>query len=122
MPHQVRKEAAMTLELQSFASAMQLALGHLCVVHIDAEGVVSLLVPARSGDGETRTFTFLEPLETIHSKITIDVVTWHSRWPDKSREAASMAAFSLQVQRAIETAEDWVTTLRMTPSGVVADL
>jgi hypothetical protein len=58
----------------------------------------------------------------IHSRITIDVVTWHSRWPGKSREAAAMAAFSLEVQGAIETAEEWVTTLRMTPSGVVADL
>ncbi|MFJ5699135.1 hypothetical protein [Arthrobacter sp. NPDC093139] len=112
----------MTLEQQSFASAMQLALGHLGVVHIDAEGVVSLLVPAGGGADETRTFTFLEPLQMIHSRITIDVVTWHSEWPGKSREAAAMAAFSLQVQRAIETAEEWVTTLRMTPSGVVADL
>lgn len=112
----------MTLELQSFASALQLALGHLGVVRIDAEGVVSLLVPESRGAGEARTFTFLESLETIRSRITIDVVTWHSRWPGKSREAASMAAFSLQVQEAIETAEEWATTLRLTPSGVVADL
>jgi hypothetical protein len=117
-----REEAEMTLELQSFASELQLALGHLGVVNIDAEGFVTLLVPEGKGAGETRTFTFLEPLEIIRSRITIDLVTWQSMWPGKSREAASLAAFSLQVQEAIETAEDWARTLRLTSTGVVVDM
>jgi hypothetical protein len=111
----------MTLELQSFASALQLALGHLGVVSIDADGVISLLVPGDRGS-EARTFTFMESLETIHSRITIDVATWHSLWPGKSLEDASLAAFSRRVQEAIETAEEWATTLRLSPNGVVADL
>jgi hypothetical protein len=115
-----REEAEMTLELQSFASELQLALGHLGVVSIDAEGLVSLLVPKGGGAGEARTFTFLESLEIIHSRITVDLVTWHSMWPGRSREAASLAAFSLQVQEAIEMADEWATTLRLTSSGVVA--
>jgi hypothetical protein len=101
---------------------LQLALGHLGVVRIDTEGVVTLLVPESRGAGEGRTFTFLESLETIQSKITIDVVTWHLNWPGRTRRNASMEAFSLHVQEAVETAEEWATTLRLTPSGVVADL
>lgn len=113
-------EAEMALELQSFASALQLTLGHLGVVSIDPEGVVPLHVPDVRGSGEARTFTFLESLEEIRSRITIVVITCHSMWPGRSREAASMAAFSLPVQEAIQTAEEWVSPLRLTSSGVVA--
>jgi hypothetical protein len=73
---------------------LQLALGHLGVVRIDTECVVTLLVPESRGAGEGRTFTFLESLETIQSKITIDVVTWHLDWPGRTRRNASMEAFS----------------------------
>lgn len=112
----------MSLELQSFGSDLQLALGHLGVVTIDTKGVVSLLIPAAGAAGKARTFTFLEPLETIRSSIMIDLITWRSRWPDQSRESASLAAFSLQVQEAIKTADERQTILRLTPAGVVADV
>lgn len=109
------------LELQQFASALQLGLGYLGVVSIDREGTVSLRVPPSGEKSSARTFTFLDSLEEIRRGITIDVASWRSMWPDRSREEASIALFSVHVQEAIAMADESATTLQLTPSGVWAD-
>ena len=74
------------LELQQFASALQLSLGYLGVVSIDRDDTVSLSILASGENSSARTFTFLDSLEELRSGITIHAASWRSMWPDRSRE------------------------------------
>ncbi|MGN7251966.1 MULTISPECIES: hypothetical protein [unclassified Arthrobacter] len=110
------REAQMSsIELQSFASALQLGLGHLGVVRIH-DTSVAVVVPSRVD--EDRIFVFSESLEEIRAVIAVDVALWRSKWPHMSREEASIAMLAKQVGQAIEKTAETEGRLRITPTAV----
>lgn len=104
-----------SVELQSFASALQLGLGHLGVVLVQGTSV-TLVVPSRVN--EDRIFTFSESLEGIRALIEVDVALWHTKWPEMSREEAAIALLAKQVEQAIEKSVETEGRLRITATTV----